>query len=56
VCPSGTLGQAGKEKEYNNIIVTDNVRSYADEPFFVKNEEKAKEFLRKHPIPDHLKK
>jgi hypothetical protein len=44
-----------KEKEYN-IIVNDQVRRYADEPFFVKKEEKAKEFLRKHPLPEHLKK
>ena len=44
------------EKEYNNIIVSDKVRSYADEPFFIKKEEKAKEFLRKHPLPGHLKK
>jgi hypothetical protein len=43
-------------KEYNDVIVSDKVRSYADEPFFIKKEEKAKEFLRKHPIPDHLKK
>ena len=40
----------------SNIIVSNNVRSYADEPFFIKKEEKAKEFLRKHPTPDHLKK
>jgi hypothetical protein len=44
------------EKEYNNIIISNNVRSYADEPFFIKKEEKAKEFLRKHPLPEHLKK
>ena len=44
------------EKEYNNIVVSDKVRSYADEPFFLKKEEKAKEFIRKHPLPDHLKK
>ena len=45
-----------KEREYNNIVVNDHVRSYADEPFFIKKEEKAKEFLRKHPLPEHLKK
>jgi hypothetical protein len=44
-----------KGKEYNDIIVTDHVRSYADEPFFIKKEEKAKAFLKKHPIPDHIK-
>jgi hypothetical protein len=44
-----------KEKDYN-IVVNDQVRSYADEPYFIKKEEKAKEFLRKHPLPEHLKK
>jgi hypothetical protein len=44
------------EKGNGDAIVSDKVRSYADEPFFIKKEEKAKEFLRKHPIPDHLKK
>jgi len=44
-----------KGKEYNDVIITDQVRSYADEPFFVKKEEKAKAFLKKHPIPDHIK-
>jgi hypothetical protein len=29
-------------KEYNDVIVNDKVRSYADEPFFIKKEEKAK--------------
>ncbi|MFI5136507.1 MAG: hypothetical protein ACHQIM_01685 [Sphingobacteriales bacterium] len=45
-----------KSLSNSNVIVSDNVRSYADEPFFVKKEEKAKEFMRKHPLPDHLKK
>lgn len=44
-----------KGNKYNDIIITDQVRSYADEPFFVKKEEKAKAFLKKHPIPDHIK-
>ena len=45
-----------KEREYNNIVVSDKIRSYADESFFIKKEEKAKEFLREHPLPAHLKK
>jgi hypothetical protein len=45
-----------KEKEYDEIIVSDKVRSYANDPYFVKKAEEAKEFLRKHPLPDHLKK
>ena len=52
---SATKKAPVKEKD-NNIIVNDQVRSYADEPFFVKKEENAKEFLRKHPLPEHLKK
>jgi|GEM_PF-3464544 hypothetical protein len=31
-----------REKEYNNIIVTDKVRSYANEPFFLKKKKKLK--------------
>ena len=45
-----------KGKEYDDIIVRDKVRSYANEPYFVKKAAEAKEFLRKHPLPDHLKK
>jgi hypothetical protein len=45
-----------KEKDHSDVIVSDKVRSYADEPYFVQKAEKAKEFLSKHPIPDHLKK
>ena len=38
-------------------IVSDKIRNYADEPYFVKKAEKAKEFLRQHPIPErYLKK
>ena len=38
-------------------VISDKVRNYADEPYFVKKAEKAKEFLRQHPIPErYLKK
>jgi len=38
-------------------VMSDKVRNYADEPYFVKKAEKAKEFLRQHPIPErYLKK
>jgi len=43
-----------KGKGYDEIVVSDQVRSYASEPFFVEKEEKAKAFLRQHPIPEHL--
>jgi len=44
------------EKGYGRAIVSDKVRSHANDPFFVKKVEEAKEFMRKHPLPDHLKK
>jgi hypothetical protein len=38
-------------------VISDKVRGYANEPYFVKKAEKAKEFLRQHPIPErYLKK
>jgi hypothetical protein len=43
-------------KSETTIIVSDKVRSYANDPYFVKKAEDAKEFMRKHPLPDHLKK
>jgi hypothetical protein len=30
------------------------MRSYADDPYFVEKAEKAKEFLKQHPIPDWI--
>ena len=44
------------ETGYGRAIVSDKVRSHANDPFFVKKVEDAKEFMRKHPLPDHLKK
>jgi hypothetical protein len=32
----------------------ETVRSYASDPFVLEKLEKAKEFLRKHPIPEHI--
>ena len=32
-------------------VISDKVRNYADEPYFVKKAEKAKNFLLEHPIP-----
>ncbi|MDP9079834.1 MAG: hypothetical protein M3O71_20585 [Bacteroidota bacterium] len=38
-------------------VISDKVRDYTNEPYFVKKAEKAKEFLRQHPIPErYLKK
>jgi len=44
------------ETGYGKAIVSDKVRSHANDPFFAKKVEDAKEFMRKHPLPDHLKK
>ncbi len=32
----------------------ETVKSYANDPFVLEKLEKAKEFLNKHPIPEHL--
>ncbi|HAL81586.1 MAG TPA: hypothetical protein DCO83_04590 [Mucilaginibacter sp.] len=45
-----------KKEKHDDIIVSDEVRSYTNDPYFVKKAEKVQEFLREHPISDHLKK
>ena len=45
-----------KKEIHDDIVVSDEVRSYTNDPYFVKKVEKVKEFLREHPISDHLKK
>ena len=47
---------AEKEKPFDNAVVSDKVKDRGNDPFFIKKAEKAKEFLQKHPFPDHLKK
>jgi hypothetical protein len=47
------------EKEnsfYDNAIISDKVKDRSNDPYFVKKAEEAKAFLRKHPLPEHLKK
>ena len=44
------------EKGCRRAIVSDKVRGHANDPFSVKKMEEAKEFMLKHPLPDHLKK
>jgi hypothetical protein len=46
----------GEKDFYGNAIVSDKVKDRSNDPFFVKKTQEAKEFLRKHPLPDHLKK
>jgi hypothetical protein len=45
-----------KDEKFNNVIVTAEVKNYSDESFFIEKEQKAKDFLSKHPLPDRLKK
>jgi hypothetical protein len=42
-------------KKYTNVIVTDNVKNYADDPFFVKKLEDAKKALSSLTLPDNIK-
>ncbi|WP_192910098.1 hypothetical protein [Mucilaginibacter ginsenosidivorax] len=41
---------------YGDAIISDKVKDRSNDPYFVKKAEEAKEFLRKHPLPDHLRK
>ncbi|MBS7566844.1 hypothetical protein KHS38_20735 [Mucilaginibacter sp. Bleaf8] len=49
---------AEKKTKHKILLQADEIRidsnSYANDPFFVKKAEKAKEFLRLHPIPEHI--
>ena len=38
----------------SHIVVVEQMRSYADDPYFVEKAEKAKVFLKEHPIPDWI--
>jgi hypothetical protein len=39
---------------YDDAVISDKVKDRSNDPYFIKKAEEAKEFLRKHPIPDHL--
>ena len=45
-----TVKKAAPDTLHTDVI-SDKVRNYADEPYFVKKAEKAKKFLLEHPIP-----
>jgi hypothetical protein len=49
-----TVKKAVKEKYNSDVIVVEQMRSYADDPYFVEKAEKAKAFLKEHPIPDWI--
>jgi hypothetical protein len=41
---------------YDTATVSEKVKDRGNDPYFIKKTEEAKEFLHKHPLPDHLKK
>jgi len=44
------------EKGYGDVIVVDNVKSHANDPFFVKKVEDAKKALSKITLPENKSK
>jgi len=44
------------EKGYGDVIVVDNVKSHANDPFFVKKVEDAKKALSKITLPENKRK
>ncbi len=40
---------------YTNDVVSDKVKDRGADSFFVKKAEEAKDFLKKNPLPEHLK-
>ncbi len=41
-------------KKIGNTIISDKVRDYGNDPFFVKKNQQSKEFLEKHGFPKEL--
>jgi hypothetical protein len=41
-------------KKLGNAIISDKVRDYGNDPFFVKKAEESKKFLEKHGFPKEL--
>ena len=39
-----------------NVTVVKKMRDYSQDPFFKKKAERAKAFLKKHPLPEEFKK
>ena len=46
--------KAVKRTQNSDLVVVKQTRNYSDEPFFVEKVEKAKAFLKAHPIPDWI--
>jgi hypothetical protein len=43
-----------KKPESTSVTISDKVKSYADEPFVIEKNKKAKEFMEKHGFPKEL--
>ena len=46
--------RAAKKGHESATIAVEQIRGYADDPYFVEKAEKAKTFLKEHPIPDWI--
>jgi hypothetical protein len=46
----------GPDKIVLKVIVSDKVRSYADDPFFIKKADRAKEMIDKYGLPEAITK
>jgi hypothetical protein len=41
-------------KKFGNAIISDKVKDYGNDPFFIKKAQDSKEFLEKHGFPKEL--
>lgn len=53
---STALKRGTRERAYEHATVSDKVKSYADDPYFVKKAEQAKETIKKFGMPGTKKK
>ncbi|WP_158642864.1 hypothetical protein [Mucilaginibacter ginsenosidivorax] len=51
-----TIKKATSKKSYSGDIINDDVKSYADEPYFVKKTEEARATLKRVGLPGQKKK
>ncbi len=50
------MSVARKKKDEIKVTIVKDMRDYSEDPFFKKKAESAKEFLKKHPLPESSKK
>jgi hypothetical protein len=43
-----------KQKKLGNTTISDKIKDYGNEPFFIKKAKESKEFLEKHGFPKEL--